>query len=245
MKIKIISAAVLVGLSSAAANATSINLRHEFSPAYDGQSASHSDRIEVGHRFKNGIGFGVEAKWKSLNEDAFGEQVGNNQQTNISYRYKVSDTITLTPQYKWEASSSKLDHQFNLSLGYKVNSDWSVGFRHRYNYTNNVGKANSHYNRWTFSAGYKGLENWALGASADYTFNQEASGPRFEDKQAWFSDFNFKGEYKGLKNGWSPFAEIGLKPYKSGKTYNYDNGGSGSVNDKWRPRYRLGMKYSY
>ncbi len=244
MDVKIISSVVLSGLVCVSAHATSINMRHEIVPKYDDQAASHSDRIEVSHRFSNGIGFGVEAKWKSNNESAFGELSGNGQQSNISYRIKLSDDLTFTPQYKWESGSSKLSHQFNFSFGYKVSSDWSVGFRHRYNYEAKVDDDNSHYNRWTFSAGYKGVEDWSLSSSIDYTFNPEASGPRWEDKQSWFSDVNFKGEYTGLNNGWKPFLEFGLKPYKSGETYRF-NGEDVSANDKWRPRYRLGLKYSY
>jgi hypothetical protein len=244
MKIKIVSAAVLIGLTSVAAHATTINIRHEYVPEYDGQDAKHADRIEVSHRFANGIGFGVEAKWKSQNEDAFGEQTGNGQQSNISYRYKVSDTITLTPQYKWESGSDKTGHQFNLSLGYKVNDDWSVGFRHRYHYENKVGSDNSHYNRWTFSAGYKGIEDWAFGADLDYTFNEEKSGPRWKDDKSAISDVNFKGEYKGLKNGWSPFVELGFVPYNSGDSYSF-NDKTYNSGDKWRPRYRIGAKYTY
>ncbi|ETI59895.1 oligogalacturonate-specific porin KdgM family protein [Marinomonas profundimaris] len=244
MSFKILTAAALLGLTSATVSATSINIRHEFVPEYDGQDAKHSDRIEISHRFSNGIGYGVEAKWKSQNDDAFGEQTGNGQQTNISYSYKLSDKLTLKPQYKWESGSDKVGHQFNLSLGYKVSDDWSVGFRHRYHYENKVGSDNSHYNRWTFSAGYKGIEDWAFGADLDYTFNEEKSGPRWKGEQFAVSDINFKGTYKGLNNGWSPFAELGFTPYKSGKTYSF-KGEQVSSNDQWRPRYRIGVKYSY
>ncbi|QUX90160.1 porin [Marinomonas sp. A3A] len=249
MKMKIVSAAVLIGLTSVAAHATTINIRHEYVPQYDGQDQENKDRIEVSHRFANGIGFGVEAKWSSAKgEGPFDELSGNGQQTNISYRYKISDTLTLTPQYKWDSGSTKVGHQFNLSLGYKVNDDWSVGFRHRYHYDKLANETstsrNSHYNRWTFSAGYKGIEDWGFGASVDYTFNQESSGPRWKDDKSGFSEVNFTGEYKGFKNGWSPFAEIGMKPYKSGDTYNF-NGESVTANDSWRPVYKIGAKYNY
>ncbi|WP_421847674.1 oligogalacturonate-specific porin KdgM family protein [Marinomonas sp.] len=245
MKLKIVSAAVLIGLTSVAAHATSINIRHEYVPEHDGNPQENKDRIEVSHRFANGIGFGVEAKWRSeKGSSAFKKLGGSGQQSNISYQYKLSDTLTLTPQYKWESGPDKLGHQFNLSLGYKLNSDWSVGFRHRYHYDSVVGGDNSHYNRWTFSAGYKGIEDWAFGASTDYTFNEEKSGPRWKGNQSGFSDINFKGEYKGLNNGWSPFAELGFKPYKSGDKYEF-NGSKKTSNDQWRPVYRFGAKYSY
>ncbi|SHO55956.1 oligogalacturonate-specific porin KdgM family protein [Vibrio quintilis] len=244
MNKKILVSAVLIGLTSAAAQAATLNIRHEIVPRYDGQKASHADRVAVDHRFKNGIGFGIEAKWKSDNEDAFGEQKGNGNQANISYVYKINDKWSLKPQYKWESKSDRVGHQFNLTLGYKVNSDWSVSFRHRYHYENKVDSQNGHYNRWTFGAGYKGVEDWKFGASLDYTFNEDASGPRWEDKKSWFSELNFTGEYKGLESGWRPFVEVGFKPYKSGDKYEF-NGEMVSANDKWRPRFRVGVKYSF
>lgn len=241
MKAKILTSAILLAMTSVAAHATTINIRHETTPRYDGQSAKQADRVAVSHRFKNGVGFEVEAKWKSDNEDALGEQKGNGQQANVSYLYKLNDAWSLKPQYKWESGSDKVGHQFNLTLGYKVNPDWSVSFRHRYHYENKVNANNSHYNRWTFEASYGGLENWKLGGSVDYTFNPDSSGPRWKDHQNWFSEVNFKGEYTGFEGGWHPFTEIGFVPYKSGD-YVYDGS---EQNDKWRPRVRIGVKYSY
>ncbi len=246
MKKSLIAGAVVLGLMSATASATQINIRHEFTPRYDGQKEKHRDRIAVSHRFNNGIGFEVEAKWRSNtrsdgSEDAFNEFAGNGQQANISYRHRLNDSFTLTPQYKWESGSDKMGHQFNLTLGYKVNSDWSTSFRHRYHYENKVRASNSHYNRWTFAASYSGVTDWQFGASVDYTFNESASGPRYKDNQSWFSEFNTTAEYRGFESGWRPFTELGMVPYKSGD-YIYEGK---SQNDSWRPRVRVGMKYSW
>ncbi|MBF9003230.1 oligogalacturonate-specific porin KdgM family protein [Vibrio nitrifigilis] len=247
MKFRILTAAIAVALTSLAAQATTINIRHEMVPRYDGQSAAHKDRLSVGNRFANGVGFEVEAKWKSQNEDAYGTETGNGQQANISYLYHINDQWSLKPQYKWESSSSKVGHQFNLTLGYKVNDDWSVAFRHRYHYSNlqktsnNTNSSNHHYNRWTFSTSYGGIQDWKFGASVDYTFNQESQGPRWKSHQDWFSEVNFTGEYKGFDSGWHPFTEIGFIPYKSGHA-TYD--GSDAY-DRWRPRVRVGVKYSF
>jgi hypothetical protein len=244
MKKKFIFSAVLLGLASMAAHSATLNIRHEFQPHYDGKDAVHKDRVAVDHRFKNGIGFGIEVKWKSNNDDAFGEMKSGGHQANISYLYKVTERISLKPQYKWESASDKVGHQFNLTLGYKVNDDWSVSFRHRYHYENKVDGDNSHYNRWTFGAGYSGIEHWKFGVSLDYTFNEDKKGPKFKDHKSWFSELNFKGEYKGLESGWRPFLEIGFVPYNSGAEYSFD-GKDWSSNDKWRPRLRVGVKYNF
>ncbi len=245
---KVLLSAVALAMTATAANATSINMRHEYVPEYDGQKAEHLDRVAVSHRFANGVGFEVEAKWASAKDespfdlDTFN---GNGQQANISYRHKLNDAFTLTPQYKWESGDEKMGHQFNLTLGYKINSDWSSSFRHRYHYEiKDSGDTTSHYNRWTLGLGYKGIDDWNLSGSLDYTFNPEASGARWEDKQSWFSELNFKAEYK-WGDGWYPFAELGFKPYKSGEKYTFDNGKYSTANDEWRPRVRVGMKYSF
>ncbi|MCE0496050.1 oligogalacturonate-specific porin KdgM family protein [Vibrio salinus] len=247
MKNKILVSAVLLGLTSTAVSAATLNIREEFTPRYDSQSAAHKQRVAVDHRFKNGVGFGVEVKWKGDNEDAFGEQKSNGHQANISYLYKLNDKWSLKPQYKWESNSTQIGHQLNLTLGYKVNSDWAVSFRHRYHYDNPVpskGKTNSHYNRWTFAFGYSGIEDWKFGGSLDYTFNSTEKGPRWKDHKAWFSELNFTGEYKGFESGWRPFMEVGFVPYKSGQEYDF-NGTTDAQNDKWRPRFRVGLKYNF
>ncbi|MEI8635085.1 oligogalacturonate-specific porin KdgM family protein [Vibrio sp. PP-XX7] len=157
-------------MSSAAAHAATLNLRQEFTPAMMANLPVTKERVAVSHRFKNGVGFEVEAKWKSKNEDAYGEQVSGGHQANVSYVYKLNERWSLKPQYKWESDSSTVNHQFNLTAGYKINSDWDVSFRHRYNYANVVDGQNKHYNRWTFAAGYAGVEHWKFGATVDYTF---------------------------------------------------------------------------
>ncbi|SJL84276.1 oligogalacturonate-specific porin KdgM family protein [Vibrio palustris] len=247
MKIKQLAPAVIFTMVSVSAQASYINFRHEFVPRYDGQSAQQADRIAVGNRFDNGIGFEVEAKWKSQNEDAFGMQTGNGNQVNISYLYHFNEKWSLKPQYKWESKSDSVGHQFNVTLGYQVDKNWGVSFRHRYHYENkqmmgdDTGSDNSHYNRWTFSVSYKGIENFKFTTDVDYTFNPEASGPRWKDHQAWFSEINVKGAYTGFEGNWSPFMELGIKPYASG---DYIYHGKASA-DSWRPRIRIGMKYSF
>ncbi|WP_432464333.1 oligogalacturonate-specific porin KdgM family protein [Agarivorans sp. QJM3NY_33] len=256
MRKSTIATAVLVGLfASATVSAATVNMRHEYQPSYKGNNAKHKDRISISHRLKNGVGFEVEAKWaNNKNDDAFGDYTGSGQQANISYLYKIGKSgFSLKPQYKWESGSTKLSHQFNLTLGYKINKAWAVSWRHRYNYerqSSTVDKPNNHYNRWTFEAGYKGFEDWKLGASFDYTWNSANKGNAWEDKKAWFSEFNTKATYTGFEGNWSPFIEIGLAPDKDKDANNkYDNawgvGSPKAAKDIWRPRFRIGMKYKF
>jgi len=244
MKVKFLTTAILLSVTATAATAATLNIRHEFSPNMDSANGdSHKDRVSVSHRFKNGIGFEIEAKWKANksgnSENASMSNVSSSgHQANVSYVYKFGDGFSLKPQYKMETSSTKIGHQFNLSLGYKVNSDWSVSFRHRYHYNDYIDDegTNYHYNRWTFSTGYSGVEDWKFGFSTDYQFDQESKRGGWKDEKNYFKEFNFTSEYKGLESGWRPFGEIGFTPYKPDDS---------SQKDSWRPRFRIGLKYGF
>ncbi len=231
-----------VAITSASASATNVQFRHEWKPEFGKNSAANADRILVNHRFANGIGFELEGKWKSYNEDAFGDLGGNGQQANISYRWKMNDTFTLTPQFKIESNDTKMGYQGNLTLGYKVNDDISTSVRYRYHYDNitdnaSTGKSNSHYNRITLAASYNGIQNWGLGLSTDYTIKQEGQEV-WDGNKDGISEINAKITYKGIGGGWAPFVEIGVTP--ADKTAAGDND-----KDDWQPRYRFGLQYSY
>lgn len=239
---KILTLSLLaIAVTSTAASATSINIRHEWKPEYgDKNDQAHADRIAVSHRFKNGIGFEVEAKYKSNNDDAWGDSSGNGNQANISYKWNINDTFSLTPQFKLEANSDKVGYQGNLTLGYKATDTISTSIRYRYHYENyksSLDKANSHYNRITLAAGYSGIEDWKFGLSTDYTIKQEGEEVWNGDKQG-FSEINSKISYTGFGGGWAPFVEIGVTPADKNMAGDDDK-------DDWRPRYRVGIVYSY
>lgn len=238
---KVLTSAILLTLTATAAQAATINLRHEYKSEFGDNDAYHGDRIAVSHRFANGVGFEVEAKYKSNttgNDDAFDEFTQNGHQANVSYRYKLNDSFTLTPQYKIEMNNSdKMSNQFNLTLGYKVNDDLSVSYRQRYNYTTQANKESSeHYNQGTFAASYSGVEDWGFGASLDYRWRQEGQDT-WKGNKAGVNEVNFTGEYKGFESGWRPFAELGFEPTKK---YSTD-----TEKGDYRPRYRIGLKYNF
>ncbi|WP_190330691.1 oligogalacturonate-specific porin KdgM family protein [Vibrio sp. S17_S38] len=225
-----------VAITSASVSATTINIRHEWKPEFGDNAAGNADRIAVSHRFASGVGFEVEGKWKSNNDDAYSDFSGNGQQANISYQWKMSDAFSLTPQFKLESNDKKTGYQGNLTLGYKASDSISTSIRYRYHYDNVASSQDSsHYNRITLAASYSGLTDYKFGFSTDYTIKQEGAEVWDGNKEG-ISEINLTGEYKGFGGGWAPFIEIGVTP--SAK-YNGDD------MDSWRPRYRVGMKYSY
>ncbi|MCC7845611.1 KdgM family porin OmpK26, partial [Klebsiella pneumoniae] len=86
--------AALCGMSFAA-TAVTIDLRHEF---IDGGKSdkSNADRVSVSHRFANGLGFTVEAKWRSGGDNGsqpYSDVVGNGHEDTISWRWKATSNL--------------------------------------------------------------------------------------------------------------------------------------------------------
>ena len=110
---KSLALASLIG-ASFAANAVTVDLRHEYI-----DSGSNADRVSVSHRFANGLGFSVEAKWKSGGDKAdqpFADVVGNGHEDQISWRWKATDNIALTPAFTIESNDSRTIYKPNLHL---------------------------------------------------------------------------------------------------------------------------------
>lgn len=96
--------ASLIG-ASFAAQAVTVDLRHEYI-----DNGANADRVAVSHRFANGFGFSVEAKWKSGGDKAdqpFADVVGNGHEDQISWRWKATDNIALTPAFTIESNDSR------------------------------------------------------------------------------------------------------------------------------------------
>lgn len=90
--------AALCGMSFAA-TAVTIDLRHEF---IDGGKSdkSNADRVSVSHRFANGLGFTVEAKWRSGGDNGsqpYSDVVGNGHEDTISWRWKATSNFSSPP----------------------------------------------------------------------------------------------------------------------------------------------------
>ena len=124
--------ASLVG-ASFAAQAVTVDLRHEYI-----DSGSNADRVAVSHRFANGFGFSVEAKWKSGGDKAdrpFSDTVGNGHEDQISWRWKATDNIALTPGFTLESNDSRTIYKPFLHAQYSFDNGFYVAARYRYDYT--------------------------------------------------------------------------------------------------------------
>lgn len=119
--------------ASFAASAVTVDLRHEYI-----DSGSNADRVAVSHRFDNGFGFSVEAKWKSGGDKAdqpFADVVGNGHEDQISWRWKATDNIALTPAFTIESTDIRTIYKPNLHVQYSFDNGFYVAARYRYEYT--------------------------------------------------------------------------------------------------------------
>ncbi len=99
--------AALCGMSFAA-TAVTIDLRHEF---IDGGKSdkSNADRVSVSHRFANGLGFTVEAKWRSGGDNGsqpYSDVVGNGHEDTISWRWKATSNFSSPPGLPLRATTA-------------------------------------------------------------------------------------------------------------------------------------------
>ncbi|WGW01396.1 oligogalacturonate-specific porin KdgM family protein [Vibrio sp. YMD68] len=231
MKVKLLISSLLLALTSASASAASINLRHEYMPDRDGDQ--HRDRITVSHRFANGIGFSVEAKWKHDDDNFLGGLKSGGHEVGVSYNYKINDTFTLQPSYAADVSSTSATHKYNIRAIAKITDNWGANVRYRYGDQRRVNSDNSSYHQINVVTDYR-LSWGKVGVDLEYKDLESGQGGWKDKDQDHL--VNFFGEYSLLESGWVPFAEIGFVTNDKN-----DNG----VKDDHSIRYRVGVKYSF
>jgi len=104
-----------LAITATAANAASLNLRHEYVPESGDMKSAHKDRLLMDHRFANGIGISAEVKW-GYNSDGldFDNMKSGGHETKVSYNYKLTDTFTLQPAYALDSNSTAITHKLDL-----------------------------------------------------------------------------------------------------------------------------------
>ena len=223
--------AALCGMSFAA-TAVTIDLRHEF---IDGGKSdkSNADRVSVSHRFANGLGFTVEAKWRSGGDNGsqpYSDVVGNGHEDTISWRRKATSNLFLTPGFTIESNDSRSIYKPHLHVQYSFDNGFYVAARYRYEYTrypNDAGKDDDKVNRGDAWAGFA-LGDWRT--ELNYVYARSSEGVNRNDNKPYSQEYNVKVAYK-LDNNWSPYGEIG-------------NVGVNDRSDR-QTRFRVGVAYSF
>ncbi|ALB69524.1 oligogalacturonate-specific porin KdgM family protein [Cronobacter muytjensii] len=223
---KALALAVLCG-SSFAAHAVTVDLRHEYI-----DSGTNADRVAVSHRFDNGLGFSVEAKWKTGGDDQsrpFNEVVGNGHEDQISWRWKATDAIAVTPAFTIESVDSKTIYKPNIHVQYSFDNGVYIAARYRYEYTRvPEGKDDDDkVNRGDAWVGFA-LGDWRT--ELNYVYAQSEEGFTRNNGKKYSNEYNAKVAYKIDKN-WSPYFEVGNIGVKE--------------TDERQTRLRVGVAYSF
>lgn len=230
MKLKLLTL-VLASVANFSAMAMSLDLRHEWQ---DTGKGDHKDRMLVSHRFANGLGFSLEAKWRQDSSDStpdkpYHEQVSNGTEAVVSYQHKF-DAFTLQPGFSLESSSNNNGYRPYLRAQYNLTKDLYVAGRYRYEYKRTTSKGSEgdeKTNRGDFWLGYSFYKDW----SAEYNYVYKSSNKVIFDDGKTDYEHNVKLAYKWDKN-WKPYIEVG-------------NVKQDSKNDNRQTRYRVGINYSW
>ncbi|MCW5004206.1 oligogalacturonate-specific porin KdgM family protein [Enterobacter roggenkampii] len=219
--------ASLIG-ASFAAQAVTVDLRHEYI-----DSGSNADRVAVSHRFENGFGFSVEAKWKSGGDKAdqpFSDIVGNGHEDQISWRWKANQNIALTPGFTLESKDSFTIYKPYLHARYSFDNGFYVAARYRYDYTRYPSSSNKDDDKVNRGDAWVG---WVMGdwsTELNYVYAKSSEGNIRNNNKDYSQEYNVKLAYKIDKN-WAPYGEVGNVGVKE--------------TDERQTRLRIGVAYSF
>lgn len=214
-------------LCSFQATAVTLDVRHE----WQDDSKVHKDRFAVSHRFDNGIGFSLEAKWKSGGDNsnkAFHDIVSNGTENSINYQYKITPEWFIQPGFTLESSSNSSIYKPFLTTGYAFDSGIYLNGRYRYEYkrVSDEGKEDEKTNRGEFWLGYR-YQDWRF----EYNFIYKHSDQIRFDNKKWDYEHNVKALWKLNKN-WAPYTELGNISVRK-------------TSDERQTRFRVGVQYSF
>ena len=219
-------------IASANAMAMSIDVRHEVS---DTTKHDHKDRVLISHRFPNGFGLSLEAKWKQDSSKdkkgkAFHEQISNGTDIVASYLYQLNDTLNIQPGFSLESNSSTNGYRPYLRGQYTINKFFYVASRYRYEYKRTASKGSDgdeKINRGDIWLGYKINDQWQL----EYNYVYKRSDKVLFDNKKSDYEHDVKLAYSWDKN-WKPYIQIG-------------NIKQNSTSDQRQTRFRAGVAYSW
>lgn len=218
--------ASLIG-ASFAAQAVTVDLRHEYI-----DNGTNADRVAVSHRFDNGLGFGVEAKWKSGGDNAdqpLTEIVGNGHEESLNWRWKATDNFALNPGINIESKDTFSIYKPYLHAQYSFDSGIYIAGRYRYEYTRNpdsdvVDNKVNKFDAWV---------GWAMGdwrTELNYVYAKSTEDVIRENNKTYSNEYNVKLAYKWDKN-WAPYGEVGNVGVRN--------------TDERQTRFRVGVAYTF
>ncbi|WP_421683970.1 porin [Stutzerimonas urumqiensis] len=229
--------AVFSATQSAQAAPGFINYRHQFLD----DSHLHSDRLLVGVRLENGLGFEGELKYKtggSREDVAFDNMVGSGHELTVNYLYRINPDLVVYPLVQFDSIEEATTYKVGAKLAYQINDQFSTAFRYR-NETRKLdrdkidpeipGRArqDQHTHRYDVWLGYAPGGRW----SYEYNFAYfDTDYIRYDGEESDYEQ-NIAFKYK-LDDHWRPFVELGDVKVSS-------------LEDDRQMRIRVGIHYSF
>jgi predicted porin len=179
------------------------------------------------------FGFSVEAKWKSGGDKAdrpFSDTVGNGHEDSLSWRWKATENIAITPAFTLESNDSRTIYKPNIHLQYSFDNGLYAAARYRYEYTRYPSSDNKDDDKVNRGDAWVG---WVLGdwrTELNYVYAKSSEGQPRNNNKTWSTEYNARLAYKWDKN-WAPYAEIGNVGVKT--------------SDERQTRFRVGVAYSF
>ncbi|WP_409160158.1 oligogalacturonate-specific porin KdgM family protein [Pectobacterium sp. B2J-2] len=243
MKVKILTM-VVTSLISLSSMAVTIDYRHEMK---DTAKNDHKDRLLMSHRFDNGFGLSMEAKWGQSKNDTtpnkpYNETVSNGTEMTASYLYKFAKTFGLEGGLNMVSTSDDNNYRPYIKGTANITDSLYYALRYRASYlrkSNNIGNSNTSANPTdikgytiTSTLGYKLPAN--LVVEYEFEFNKNTqSGPvgYLADSDNHELSHDVKLAYKFDKN-WTPYVQLG-------------NVKGSTTTDERQIRYRVGVQYNF
>ncbi|MBA0166210.1 oligogalacturonate-specific porin KdgM family protein [Pectobacterium sp. CFBP8739] len=239
MKAKILTMMVtsLISLSSMA---VTIDYRHEMK---DTKSADHKDRLLMSHRFDNGFGLSMEAKWGQSDKDntpnkPYNETVSSGTEVTASYLYKFDKTFGVETGLNMVSSSKDNNYRPYIKGTANITDSLYYGLRYRASYlrkSDNIGTTNpSDMKGYTITStlGYKLPANFVIEYEFEYDKKTKAGSVGYlADSENYDTTHDVKLAYKADKN-WTPYVQVG-------------NVSGSKTTDERQTRYRVGVQYSF
>lgn len=217
--------------------AVTIDYRHEMK---DTPKNDHRDRLLMSHRFANGFGLSVEAKWRQSSADStpnkpYNETVSNGTEVVASYVYNFNKTWSLEPGFSLDSSSSSNNYRPYLRGKVNITDALSYSLRYRPYYkrnSGNIGKSDTQENGFNLTGvlSYKFLKDFQIDYEMDYKKANKA-GTTLYDNDSWLLEHDVKLSYKLDKN-WKPYTAVG-NVVQDGTT------------DHRQTRFRVGVQYNF
>ncbi|AVT58820.1 oligogalacturonate-specific porin KdgM family protein [Pectobacterium versatile] len=239
MKVKILTM-VVTSLISLSSMAVTIDYRHEMK---DTAKNDHKDRLLMSHRFDNGFGLSMEAKWGQSDKDntpnkPYNETVSAGTEVTASYLYKFDKTFGLEAGLNMVSSSKDNNYRPYIKGTANITDSLYYGLRYRASYlrkSDSIGTtAPSDMKGYTITStlGYKLPANFVIEYEFEYDKKTKAGSVGYlADNENYDMTHDVKLAYKFDKN-WTPYVQVG-------------NVSGSKTTDERQTRYRVGVQYNF